>query len=217
LADRIVIWRFKDVTYGLTRVEAEFLRDRLFADRRADWSRLGVMLRWALNGPESELPIEFSVFDVPALRAVLDGVPIGGSFGLRALQRDVGAAPHPDEPLPRSAGVNQAHGHGSHEAGAEQGSDGSSDPIVVWRFDGVRQGLNRPEAEILRDRLLAEPNLAWIALGGRLRDALGDADGRAPAELTLSDVPVVRAALDAAPLGDNPGLALLKQAADLAW
>jgi hypothetical protein len=221
LADRIVVWRFKDVTYGLTRVEAEFLRDRLFADRRVDWARLGVMLRKALNGSESDLPIEFSVFDGPALRAVLDGVLIGRSSGLAALQRDVGATPHPDEappePVAQSGRVEQALSCESHEAGAEHAGDVSTDPVVVWRFDGVTQGLNRAEAEVLRDRLLAEPNLAWLALGGRLRDALSGADGRAPAELTLADVPVLRAALDAASLGDDSGLALLKRSADLVW
>jgi hypothetical protein len=82
----------------------------------------------------------------------------------------------------------------------------------VWNFDGEERGLNRREAELLRDLLLVAPNLAWIALGGRVRDALADAE--APVELTLSDVHVVRGVLDAAPLGDCPGLADLKRAAD---
>ena len=222
MADRIVIWRFDNVTRGLTRAEAEFLRDCLFAQRRADWSRLGVMLRKALNGPEGGPPIEFSVFDVPALRSVLHGVRVGGSSGLAALQDDVGAERHPDEAArgPRALpdGGEQEPGHILHVAGrTEQGSERLSDRIVVWRFEGVTQWLNRPDAETLRDLLLAQPNLAWLALGQRLREALRDAEAEAPVELTLSDAPVLQAVLDAAPLGDSPGLALLQRAAHVAW
>jgi hypothetical protein len=211
---RVVIWRFGDVTHELTRAEAEFLRDCLFAQRRPDWFRLGVMLRKALNGPEADLPLELSVFDVPALRAVLDGVRTGGSSGLVALQDDVGAKPHPDEASralrerPDERAQEPGDGRGAGESG-EQGSDAQ---LVVWRFGGATEGLNRPEAEILRDWLLAEPNLAWLALGGRLREALRDAE-QAPVELTRSDVSVLQAVLHAAPLGDNPGLALLRRAA----
>jgi hypothetical protein len=101
VADRIVIWRFREVTYGLTRKETEFLRDCLVAHSKADWLRLGVWLRRALNAPETALPVEFSPFDVPALRGVLDGVMVGSS-GLAALQHDVGARPHPEDPSARA-------------------------------------------------------------------------------------------------------------------
>src|SRR3954452_5268651 len=188
LADRIVRWRFGDVTHGLTRVEAEFLRDCLFAQQREDWFRLGVMLRKALNGPEADLPLELSVFDVPALRAVLARVRIGGSSGLAALQHDVGAEPHPDEAsraLPARRDGELDPGHILHSgAGDERESEAVSVPMVIWSFDGVEQRLNRREAEILRDLLLAEPNLAWLALGGRLREALSGAEAGAPVELT---------------------------------
>jgi hypothetical protein len=216
LADWIVIWRFKEVAYGLSRAEAEFLRDSLFAQPRDDWARLGVLLRRALNAPETELPVEFSAFDVPALRAVLDGVLIRSS-GLAALQHDVGAKPHPDGASAASTAWRGGAKRSGDEAFAGEAAGVSSEPIVVWDFGGPTQGLNRHEAELLRDWLLAEPNLAWIALGRRVREALDGAEGQAPVELTLSDVHVVRAVLDAAPPVDDPGLASLKRAAALAW
>ena len=209
MADRVVIWRFAEVTHELSRAESEFLRDRLFAERRDDCTRLGVLLRKALNGPDADLPLELSVFDGPALRAALEGVRVGARFGLTALQRDVRANPHADE-APRDV-TPQSDGE---QSDGEQESD---EPVVVWRFDGLPEGLNRREAKILRDWLLAEPNLAWLALGKRVEEALGDADAAAPVELTLSDVHVLQGVLEAAPLNDQPGLTLLQRAARSVW
>lgn len=87
-----------------------------------------------------------------------------------------------------------------------------SETIVMWRFDGTTHGLNRLEAETLRDYLFVERNLGRFQLGGRLRSALDAESGAPPLEFTLDDVPVLKGVLEGAEVGDLQGLVLLQQA-----
>lgn len=70
--------------------------------------------------------------------------------------------------------------------------------IVIYHFDGVTRGLGRSDSEILRDYLFGERTPERFELGGRLNRALSPVPGSPPLELTLEDVPVLRAVLDGA-------------------
>jgi hypothetical protein len=84
-----------------------------------------------------------------------------------------------------------------------------SDTVLIYGFDGITQGLSRAEVEILRDWLFTERRLAWAEFGGKVRKAL---EAGMPLELTLNDVPVLRAVLDNSEVGDFEGLAALSLA-----